>query len=128
MAYDEELASRIREVLGLAPGVSEREMFGGLAFMRHGHMFCGLIGAELMVRVGPERYAEALAQPHARPMDFTGRPLAGYVFVAPEGTRTRPALARWIERGVELVATLPEKRPRKAAARRPSPKQGRKRA
>ncbi len=127
MAYDDKLANRIREVLGLAPGMSERKMFGGLAFMQQSHMFCGIVGDELMVRVGPARYEEALAEPHVRPMDFTGRPLTGYVFVAATGIRTKAALSRWVEWSLGVVAALPAKKPRKAASKRAFPKAGRRR-
>ena len=72
-------------------------------------MCCGLTKTDFMVRVGPARYDEALAEPHARPMDFTGRPLAGTAYVAPEGVRTAAALKRWVERGVSFVASLPAK-------------------
>ena len=79
MAYAEELADRVRKALAGIDGISERRMFGGLAFMVAGNMCCGIVGEELMVRVGPEAYARALSRPHARAMDFTGRPLKGMV-------------------------------------------------
>ena len=100
MAYDEELAERIRGVLRGRAGVEERKMFGGLAFLLGGRMFCGIVKSDLMVRVGPERHEEALKLPHVRPMDFTGRPSRGMVFVAPAALRSE-ALRRWVERGVE---------------------------
>jgi TfoX/Sxy family transcriptional regulator of competence genes len=125
VAYDEKVAARIREAFGLAAGVSERKMFGGIAFMVDGHMCVGVIADELMVRVGPGRYAEALAEPHVRPMDFTGRPLAGYVYVAPPGIRTKAALARWIDRGMTFVASLPAKVTRKARPRVPTTRRAR---
>jgi TfoX/Sxy family transcriptional regulator of competence genes len=103
MSYDERLASRIRALFEDREDVVEKKMFGGLCFMVSGAMCCGLTKSDFMVRVGPEKYDEALAQPHARPMDFTGRPLKGMVYVAPEGLRTRAALARWVERGVAFV-------------------------
>ena len=79
MSYDEKLARRIRKTLAATNDVVEKKMFGGLAFLLHGHMFCGIINEDLMVRVGPQQYEAALSQRHARPMDFTGRPLNGYV-------------------------------------------------
>lgn len=85
-------------------------MFGGLCFMVNGSMCCGLTHAAFMVRVGPARYEEALAQPHARPMDFTGRPLKGMVYVDPAGYQTDAALSKWVTRGVDFVSTLPAKR------------------
>jgi TfoX/Sxy family transcriptional regulator of competence genes len=78
MSYDLVLADRIRRVLGSRPDLSERKMFGGLAFLLDDKMCCGIVDRDLMVRVGPARYAEALARPHARPMDFTGRPLTDF--------------------------------------------------
>jgi hypothetical protein len=84
-------------------------MFGGLAFMINGHMCVGLIGDDLMVRVGPEGYAEALAHPHTRPMDFTGRPMKGYVYVAPMGYQADDDLRAWVGRGLTFVSRLPPK-------------------
>jgi hypothetical protein len=81
MAYDEGCARRQRELLQDRPGIRERRMFGGLAFMLSGNMLCGIAGYSLTARVGPRRYEEALARPHAREMDFTGRPLRGFVYV-----------------------------------------------
>ena len=109
MAYDETLAQRIRELLADKHSVVEKRMFGGIAFMLRGNMCCGIVRDDLMVRVGPERHEEALAQPHARPMDFTGRPMRGMVYVTPEGCRTDEALKRWVEQGLNFAATLPAK-------------------
>lgn len=109
MAYDEGLAQRIREVLEHEPGVTEKKMFGGLAFLIGGHMVCGPERERLMVRVGPEAHAEALARPHARPMDFTGRPMKGFVYVDPEGYAEDEDLATWIGLGLSFVRTLPAK-------------------
>jgi len=109
MAYDEGLAERVRAVLNRRAGVIERKMFGGLAFMLHGHMFVGILGETLMARVGPERYETALREPHVRQMDFTGRPMRGYVYVAPEGIDGDAELKRWVEACVGFVGTLPEK-------------------
>ena len=109
MAYDEQLAGRVRDVLARRKDVSEKKMFGGLSFMLGGNMCCGVDEGNLMVRVGPEQYETALAQPHARPMDFTGRPLKGMVYVDPEGYRTDAALAAWVKRGVDFAASLPAK-------------------
>jgi TfoX/Sxy family transcriptional regulator of competence genes len=113
VSYDETLAERIRALLGERADVVEKKMFGGLCFMVGGAMCCGLTETDFVVRVGPDHYDDALAQPHARPMDFTGRPLAGMVYVAPEGLRTRPALAKWVGRGVSFVSSLPPKSARK---------------
>ena len=110
MAYDEELAERIRRALAGRQGVSEKRMFGGIAFMLRGNMCCGIVRDQLMVRVGPERYDDALARPHARPMDFTGRAMKGMVYVGPEGLRSDADLNAWLRRGVEFAATLPPKK------------------
>ncbi len=85
-------------------------MFGGVCFTLRGHMCCGVVGDELVVRVGPAAYAAALARPHARAMDFTGRPLKGYVFVARAGHRSDRDLGAWLRRAVELVESLPAKK------------------
>src|SRR5262245_1246504 len=92
-------------------------MFGGLCFMVGGAMCCGLTKSDFMVRVGPGRYDDAVAQPHARPMDFTGRPLAGMVYVAPEGLRTAASLAKWVGRGVSFVSSLPPKKATRSTSR-----------
>ena len=109
MAYDERLAQRMRKLLAKQPGVTERRMFGGLALMVRGNMCCGILKDELMVRVGPEQYEEALAQSGTRPMDFTGRPMKGMIFVDPNGCKTEKALAKWIERGLAFAGSLPAK-------------------
>ena len=109
MAFDEGLAERIRETLADVRGVSERRMFGGLAFMLHGHMFVGVVGSTLMARVGPDRYATALRRPHAREMDFTGRPMQGYVYVDENGTAEDADLAAWVALCRGHAATLPPK-------------------
>jgi DNA-3-methyladenine glycosylase I len=104
MSYDEKLAVRIRVLLSDRDDVVEKKMFGGLCFMVNGAMCCGLTKSDFMVRVGADQYDDALAQPNARPMDFTGRPLKGMVYVAPVGLRTDAALARWVRRGLAFVA------------------------
>jgi TfoX/Sxy family transcriptional regulator of competence genes len=106
MAYDEALADRIRRAVGPRPDITEKKMFGGLAFLLDGKMFCGIVKDDLMVRVGPERYEAALAEAHVRPMDFTGRPMNGYVFVGPGGCRTEKAIKKWVHHGAVFVATL----------------------
>ena len=111
MAYDEGLAQRIRDVIDARRDVEEKKMFGGLAFLLRGHMAFGILGDELMVRVGPEAYEAALAQPHARPMDFTGKPIKGMVYVAPDGFAADEDLERWLERAQAFNATQPAKKP-----------------
>jgi len=103
MAFDYVLADRVRTILATREDVSERKMFGGLAFMVGDHMACGVLGPDLIVRVGPEGADEALAQPHTRPFDFTGRPSRGTVYVAPEGTATAGQLQSWVGRGLRNV-------------------------
>ena len=119
MPFDEALAQRAREVLSGQGDVTEKKMFGGLAFLLGGHMCCGILGSELMVRVGAEAYAHALAQAHARPMDFTGKPLKGMVYVAESGLRTEKALSTWVNRGAGFVRKLPPKAPAPTQRRRP---------
>src|SRR5258708_36318876 len=104
---------RVRKALGERDDVVEKKMFGGLCFMVNGTMCCGLTKSDFMVRVGPAEYDDALAEPHARPMDFTGRPLKGMVYVAPEGLRTEVALTRWVRRGLAFVAEAPQTKARK---------------
>lgn len=99
MSYDENLAARVRALLSARDGVAEKNMFGALCFMVNGALCCGLTKGDFMVRVGAALYDEALAEPPVRPTDFTGRPLRGMVFVAPEGIRSDAALARWCTRG-----------------------------
>ncbi len=109
--YDEGLAFRIRTVVAGDLTVSERAMFGGLCFMVNGNMCFGIVGDDLMVRVGADAYEEAMARPHARAMDFTGRALRGMVYVDPEGTAEYPALEDWLDRGYCFAASLPPKTP-----------------
>ena len=109
MPYDDRLANRVRTALSRRKGLSERRMFGGLAFLLRGHMCCGVLRDELVVRVGPGRHEEALGRPHARPMDFTGRPMRGFVYVAPPGCKTDKSLREWVGLGVAFVRSLPAK-------------------
>jgi TfoX/Sxy family transcriptional regulator of competence genes len=118
VACDEQLVQRTRAVLKGVRGAVERRMFGGVCFTVNGNMACGVVKDKLMVRVGPARYADALKQPHVRPMDFTGRPMKGYVFVMPPATRSAPSLKIWVRAGVTHAQTLPPKsRIRKSATR-----------
>jgi TfoX/Sxy family transcriptional regulator of competence genes len=111
MAYDEGLAERIRGILEDRGAVSERRMFGGLAFLLHGNMTVGIVKDELMVRVGPESYDQLLREPHARAMDFTGRPMNGFIFVSSQGLESDEELERWVDRGFAFGASLPAKQP-----------------
>ncbi len=109
MAYNEETAERLREELEAVADISEKKMFGGLSFLLGGNMAVGVVGDELCVRVGPEAFDEAVALPGARIMDFTGRPMKGWVFVAPEGFADEASLAAWAKRGTDFAGTLPPK-------------------
>jgi TfoX/Sxy family transcriptional regulator of competence genes len=108
VAYDQRLADRVRAVLPSAEPVTERQMFGGLAFMLNGHMFCGVVNDTLMARLGPDGAERALRRPHVRPMDFTGRPMKGMVFVDPSGLNGT-ALRRWVDAAAAFARTLPSK-------------------
>ena len=109
MAFDQTLAQRIRSTLADDERLTERRMFGGIAFMIAGNMAVGIVREDLMVRVGPDRHEAALAEPHVRPMDFAGRPSRGIVFVAPPGTASDADLERWIRSGVTVAGSLPPK-------------------
>jgi TfoX/Sxy family transcriptional regulator of competence genes len=100
MAYNERLAERVREALAGQRGITERKMFGGLAFLAAGKMCVGVLGDELVVRSGAERHADAPRKPHTRPMDFTGRAMTGMVYVSPVGVSRGASLRRWVELGL----------------------------
>jgi TfoX/Sxy family transcriptional regulator of competence genes len=121
MAYDEKLADRVRRAIGPRGEVTEKKMFGGLAFLLDGKMFCGIAKDDLMVRIGPDGYETALKEAHVRPMDFTGRPMKGYVFVGPGGSRTEKAVKEWVDLSAAFVATLD----RGAKKKRGKPRAGR---
>jgi hypothetical protein len=109
MAYDEQLAARVQALLPAHLEVQERKMFGGLAFLIGGHMSCGLVGERLMVRIAPESYDRALAQPHVLPMDFTGKVMRGFIFVEPAGIAADAELSDWLNIGVAFASSLPAK-------------------
>jgi TfoX/Sxy family transcriptional regulator of competence genes len=109
MAYDEALAGRVREQLAGEPGLTEKRMFGGVAFLLDGNMSVGLRGGELMVRVGPDATEEALARPHARLSYMGERAMKGWILVAPEGLASGQQLAAWVARGVRFARGLPPK-------------------
>lgn len=109
MAYDSDLAERIRQLLPMDPAIQERKMFGGLCVLLNGNMACGVVKNDLMVRVGPERYQEALQQPGAREMDFTGKPLKGMVYVSPDVLGCDEALDAWLQQGLDFAQSLPAK-------------------
>jgi TfoX/Sxy family transcriptional regulator of competence genes len=116
MPYDEDLAGRVREVVPAGAEVTERKMFGGLAFLLEGHMFAGVVGSELMVRIGSEATQRALELEHVREMDFTGRPAKNMIFVQPAGL-DGPALERWIIAAADYARTLAPKQPRRPMRR-----------
>ena len=108
MAYDEDLADRVRDAVPHDAPVVERKMFGGLTFLLNGNMFCGIVHEALMLRLGPAGAPRALAEAHVRPMDFTGRPMPGMVFVDPPGLHD-DALQRWVDQAAAFVRGLPPK-------------------
>ena len=124
MAFDEALAHRLRRLFARLPDSSERRMFGGLCFLVSGRMCCGIVGRDLVVRVGAEGHDDALRRPHTRPMDFTGRPMRGFVYVSPAGCQTVHDLSAWVKRAVRYSRSVPRRpgtktneRPRKTALR-----------
>lgn len=110
MAYDEDLANRIRELIGAEPDVTEMKMFGGLAFLIGGNMSVGASGqGGLMVRVDPEETDSLLGKPHARPFEMRGRSMQGWLRVDAEGLTTKRQLEPWVRRGVTYARSLPPK-------------------
>jgi TfoX/Sxy family transcriptional regulator of competence genes len=109
MPYDERLASRVRTALAGRDHITEKKMFGGLAFLQRGHMFVGISGDKLMARVGKDHHADALARAHVVPMDFTGKPMAGYVYVLADGLKADKDLRFWLDRCHTFAAALPPK-------------------
>ena len=120
VACDEKLAERIRMVLSARRDVVERKMFGGIAFMIRGHMSCGIVGPTLMVRVDHDDEGRLLRLPHARPMDFTGRPMRGFLYVDPPGVSTAAGLRAWIRRATAWA----ESQPAKSAGKPPAARSG----
>ena len=109
MSYDERLAERVRKEMSRYKAVAEIKMFGGLCFTVRGHMCCGVLKNDLVLRVSPESAVKCLAEPHVRPMDFTGRPMKNFLYVAPKALATAPALRKWIKRGADHALSLPPK-------------------
>jgi|GEM_PF-302782 len=110
MAYDEILAQRIRSGLAGEKGCAEKKMFGGIAFLINDKMCCGVQNEQLVARINPADYDQALKQPHVQPMDFTGRPMRGYVYVAPAALPTARSLQTWLDQCMAHVRTLPAKK------------------
>jgi TfoX/Sxy family transcriptional regulator of competence genes len=110
MAYDQDFANRIREQLAEVDGITEKPMFGGLAFLLHGNMAVGIMSTgDLMVRVGAEGTDDALSKPHTRLFEMRGRSMPGWVIVALEGVKTKRQLGVWVKRGVAFASSLPPK-------------------
>ena len=109
MAYSESLADRIRHVLSVKRGIVEKKMFGGVGFLLGGNICVGVWKTSLIARLGPEQYDAALAQPHVREFDITGRAMRGWVLVEAEAIDDDQALRAWIDRSLKFVATLPAK-------------------
>jgi TfoX/Sxy family transcriptional regulator of competence genes len=129
MAYDEETAERVRKLLSGRRDVVAKTMMGGLCFMVSGSMCCVVSGkGGLLVRVGPDGFARALAEPHVEPMEMRGRIMTGFVRVAPEGFRTDAALKKWIERGVAFVTAMPADKTKKPPAKKDAAKGAAKKA
>ncbi len=112
MAYDEKLAERMRRALAPRRNVVERKMFGGVCFMVDDHMACGIVMDMLMVRLSAEAAAASLKEKHVRPMDFTGKPLKGFLYIAADGLKTAAQLRKWVERAVAHAESLPVKKRR----------------
>ncbi len=121
MAYDERLVARVRRLLSRQPELSERKMFGGICFMLRGHMCCGVLDDQLILRVEPHYYDAAMNRPHTRVMDITGRPMKGFVVVLPKGYATGKALGAWLAIGSRCAHSQPsgrvKKKPRKKSLR-----------
>lgn len=118
MAYDVHLADRVRLVLKDAGEFSEKKMFGGLAFMVNGHMCCGVLKTDLVLRLTPEEAAASLRQPHTRPMDFTGKPIKSMIYVSAAGTDADQSLASWVGSAVKLARSVPQGSARQATRTR----------
>lgn len=109
MAYDKDLAARIRGSIETQSGLTEREMFGGIGFMLHGNMACGVIGNDMIVRVSPEQTEQLLEKSHTKVFDFSGRPMKGWIVVEPEAIARKSDLEIWVRLGVERARSLPPK-------------------
>jgi TfoX/Sxy family transcriptional regulator of competence genes len=106
MAYNERLAARVRTALKGRRALVEKKMFGGLAYLAHDKMFAGILKDQLVVRVGPAGHQAALKEPLTKPMDFTGKPMKGYIYVEPGGVKTDAQLRTWLSKGLAFVAGL----------------------
>jgi TfoX/Sxy family transcriptional regulator of competence genes len=111
MAFDPDLVERVRDRLDGTPGLTELKTFGGWGITIHGNMAVGVLEHDLIIRVGPDAYQAALKRPGARPFDFTGRPMTGWVYVDGSAIRGETALARWVDEGLAFATSLPPKKP-----------------
>ncbi|MGC1272245.1 MAG: TfoX/Sxy family protein [Planctomycetaceae bacterium] len=111
MAYSESLAGRLRDVLAGRRGIVEKKMFGGVVFLLDGNMLVGVWKDSLIARLGPQPAADALTEPHVGVFDVTGRPMRNWVLIEPDGIEEDRALAKWVERAMNFVRTLPPKSP-----------------
>ena len=109
MCFDQDLAARIRSIIQDLEGYSERKMFGGVGFMLHGNMSCGVNASDLIVRVGPDAYEQALSEAFTKEFDMTGRSMRGWVVITSGGIQTEDALCSWVDRGVQFAQSLPPK-------------------
>lgn len=107
MAYNLELAGRLREQMQGLPGLEEKKMFGGVGFLLNGNMACGVHGEGMIVRVNPELHASLMKKAHVKPFDMTGRPMKGWLVVEAEGCRTASQLKAWVKQGVDFALSLP---------------------
>ena len=118
MSYDESLARRVEKNLRRRRGWTRKKMFGGICYMLNGNMCCGVLDDELIVRAKPDEYERAMKRPHTRVLDFTGRPMKGFVVVRPPGWRAEAALKNWITLGIRCARSRPPKKPTKAPAKK----------
>jgi hypothetical protein len=109
MPYSESLASRLRDIFRNQRGIAEKKMFGGVGFLLRGNLCVGIWEQSLIARIGPDRYAAALEQPHVREFDITGRPMRGWVLIDPDGIDLDAELRHWVQQASQFVSTLPPK-------------------
>ena len=109
MAYDERITAKVRMLIADEADLTEKKMFGGIAFLIGGNMACGVNKEDLIVRIDPDEHQAALAEPGARPFDFTGRPMKGWLSVGPDGYVDDRDLVTWVQRGVTYARSLPAK-------------------
>jgi TfoX/Sxy family transcriptional regulator of competence genes len=119
---NEELVHLVRQTIGPRQDIAEKRMFGGVAFLLEGKMTCGVVGNDLMLRISPEDFDAALGEDHIRPMDFTGRPMRGFLYLSRAGWENKKVRKRWVDGGIAYAASLPPKKPRKARPKIPRSK------